>query len=49
MGTEHAAIAGLGPKQGIAVRAFIKILASVGGHGFLALAAAVWAGNDGLQ
>jgi hypothetical protein len=48
-GTKHAAIAGLGPKEGFAVSAFIKILAGIGGHGLLALPAATGAGNNGLQ
>src|SRR5271169_2538909 len=48
VGAEHAAVAGLGPQQGMTVPAFIEILASVGGHCFLVLLTAVRAGDDGL-
>jgi hypothetical protein len=47
--TKNATIAGLGTKQRLAAGAFIKILAGIDGHDFLALMAARGAGDDRLQ
>ena len=44
--TEHAAIAGLGPKQSFAARALVEKLTGIRRHRFLALLAAVRAGDD---
>lgn len=46
IGTEHTAIAGLGPKQSFAARALVEKLTGIRRHRFLALLAAVRAGDD---
>jgi len=45
----HAAVARLGLQALVAVFAYIKILACIGGHGFFFLMSAVGTSNDGLQ
>jgi hypothetical protein len=46
IGTEHTAIAGFGPKQGFAGRALVEKLTGIRRHRFLALLAALRAGDD---
>jgi hypothetical protein len=47
--TKYTTVAGLGTEQRLAAAAFIKILAGIGGHGFLALMAARGAGDTRFQ
>lgn len=49
MGTEHAAVAGRGPKQLTTILAFIEELARIGGHALNLLEAAFWAGDFGFE
>ena len=49
IGAIHAAVARFGPEQRMALRAFIKPLAGVGGHGFGFRETALWAGQGGFQ
>ena len=49
VGTEYAAVAGLGPQQRFAAGAFVIKLARIDGHGLLALLTAVRAGDDRRQ
>ncbi len=48
-GTEHAAVAGVGAQQRLAVAALVEELAGVGRHGFLLGISTAWARQHGLQ
>ena len=49
VGTEHAAIAGLGLEQDVAALAFVEPLAGIGGHGLGFDMTALRAGQRGFK